>query len=1098
MPTLLAVAGIAWLLLLFAAARYGERRGDFLARHAATIYTLSLAVYCTSWTFYGTVTQASRHGWWIPPTFIGTMLVFAFATPLLKRLVSEAHARRSTSIADLLASRFDKSIAIAALATLIAVVGLVPYIALQLKAVAQSFDMLSAALLGAAGHDSALWTALAMALFAMLFGTRHAGVSAGGVVVAMAFESLLKLLALSAVGVFTVFVLFDGIPALLAARAALPAPAPPGMNFVTLIALGALAMFVLPHQFHLGVIECRDPRHLDRARWAFPLYLAAISVFVLPLSVAGQTLLDARAVPSDLYVLGLPLNAGANSLAVLAFLGGVSAAAGMVVMATLTLAIMVGNHWLAPLVVRRGHGDLTLTVLWQRRAVIAATLVAAYAYSRAIDAGDALADVGAIAFAALAQFAPALLAALYWPQARRSGVLAALAAGLAVWAYTLLLPALISEPAWIAAPLGLTWLSPRALFGLSGIDPLTHGVLWSLTINTLTLLIVSRREQRRAPPRAHTPLLAALRETALRLLDAAHVQRLLGPSENDGDRRADEAQTQAIEHALSALIGAASARLLLDAARRGAREELVAITEVVGQAREAVSFSHALIDTAMANLSQGISVVDGDLRLVAWNQRYAALLDYPPDFLRVGRPVAELFRYNAERGLLGPGAIDELVARRLSFLQSGSSYVFERQWPNEVVIEIRGNPIPGGGFVTTYTDISAFRAAERALRFSNETLEARVTERTQALAAATASAEQANAAKTRFLAAISHDLLQPLNAANLYTHALALKLKHAEYAPSVRQIGSALKSTEALLAGLLDLSRLDVGGAAPKCAPFAVGELITTLAAEFELSAQERGLTLRVVATKAWAQSDAGLVRRVLQNFIANALRYTQRGGVLIGVRRVGPNLRLTVVDSGVGIEPADRERVFEEFQRLDTARETAPEGLGLGLAISQRIARLLGHRIALESVPGRGTAISIEVPVCAAVPRPEAPASPRLAAGRRVLIVDNEPDGRAALAQLLAAWDISVVCAGGLDDALSAAGQTDVWILDYHLDGGLTGLALRERLREACGDRPTILISADHSVALKDKAAEADVQLVHKPVRPLALRSVLARVLGG
>ncbi len=1095
-PTVIAIAGAAWLLLLFAAARFGEHRGDFLRRHAATIYTLSLAVYCTSWTFYGTVTQALRHGWWVPPTFVGTILVFAFATPLLKRLVVEAHARHTTSIADLLASRFDKSVGIAALATLIAVVGLVPYVALQLKAVAQSFDLLSAALLGVRGHDSAAMAALAMALFAMLFGTRRAGVNAGGVVLAMAFESLLKLLALSAVGIFTVFWLFDGFSAVLEARAALPVPSAPGMNFVTLIVLGALAMFVLPHQFHLSVVECRDLRHIDRARWAFPLYLLLMSVFVLPLAIAGQTLL-AGEVPSDLFVLGLPLQAGANALALIAFLGGVSAAAGMVVMATLTLAIMVGNHWLAPLVVRRGRGDLTLTVLWQRRAVIALTMLAAYAYSRLIVASDALADVGSIAFAALAQLAPALFAALYWPNAQRRGVLFALAVGLAVWAYTLLLPALVAEP-WIAVPFGLSWLSPRALFGLSGIDPLTHGVLWSLLANSFTLVLASRREKRGVVPSANVPRLSDLRATARRLLDPERIDALLGPASGDSDRLASATQLTAVEHALSALIGAASARLLLDAARRGAREELSAITEVVGHAREAVSFSHALIDTAMANLSQGISVVDGDLRLVAWNQRYAALLGYPPDFLHVGRPVAELFRYNAERGLLGPGAVDELVARRLGFLQAGSSYVFERQWPNDVVIEIRGNPIPGGGFVTTYTDISAFRAAEQALRTSNETLEARVVERTHELAAATAIAEQANAAKTRFLAAISHDLLQPLNAATLYTHALSLTLKHAEYAPNVRQIGSALKSTEALLAGLLDLSRLDVGGAEPKCAPFAVGELIATLAAEFDLSAGERGLTLRVVATKAWAQSDAGLVRRVLQNFVANALRYTARGGVLIGVRRSRSNLRLTVVDTGVGIEPADRLRVFEEFQRLDAARETAPEGLGLGLAISQRIARLLGHTIALDSVPGRGTAISIEVPACAAVPRPEPAASPRLAAGRRVLIVDNEPDGRAALAQLVAAWDIRVVSAGGLEDALAAAGETDVWILDYHLDGGLTGLALRERLRKKCGDRPTILISADHSAELKDKAAEADVQLVHKPVRPLALRSVLARVLGG
>ncbi|GMU44042.1 MAG: PAS domain-containing hybrid sensor histidine kinase/response regulator [Xanthomonadales bacterium] len=1110
--TLLILGAALWVGLLFAAALYGERRPRALARHWGWVYALSLAVYCTSWTFYGTVTQAQRHGWWVPPTFVGTILLYLIAWPLLVRLVEEARARNSTSIADLIASRFGKSAGIGALATGIALVGLTPYIALQLKAVAQSFDLLAGALFGGAPggwRDSAALAAVLMALFAMLFGTRRTGASARGVVLAMAFESLVKLLALLTVGAYVVFAVHDGPGALIAAARALPPPTPPGSAFLTLVLLGALAMISLPHQFHLAVIECRDARHVRAARWRFPAYLLAISVFLLPLAWAGQLGLSGSAVPSDLYVLGLPLASGAEPLAILAFLGGLSAATGMVVMAALTLAIMVGNHWLAPLLLPRAGGDLRGRVLWQRRAVIAAVLAAAYAYSRLIGASEALADVGAIAFAALAQLAPAVLAALYWPGASRRGVLAGLAAGALLWAYTLLLPALaqgLGHPDWLAAGLfGLGFLRPHALFGLGGLDALTHGVLWSLAANVFALLWVSRHDRERAPAVDAERRLtrAELREVASRLLDAERVAAMTGPATADDDTRpADDKALTEVEHALSALVGAASARLLLDAARRGARGELQAMTQVVGEAREAVSFSHAILDTALANLSQGIAVIDGALNLVAWNQRYEALLGYPPGFLQVGRPVADLFRYNAERGLLGPDPVDEAVQRRLEWLRAGSPYVFERNWPDGTVIEIRGNPIAGGGFVSTYTDISAFRRAERELTVANETLEARVVERTRELLEATDAAERANQAKTRFLAAISHDLLQPLNAANLFTHALAQQLPDPALRPAVQNIASALTSTETLLAGLLDLSRLDAGGLAPRVRAFPARELLDTLTTEFGVMARERGLRLDAVPSRLWLLSDPQLLRRVLQNFVANALRYTQRGHVLIGLRRRLGAAELLVGDTGPGIGQGDRERIFEEFQRLPAGREAAPEGLGLGLAIAARITRLLGHPITLHSIPGRGTLIGVRVPLATPSPLPAIAAVPAprpIASGHRVLVVDNEPAGLAALATLLQGWGVEVLRASDGAAALAQlqAQDADAWILDYHLDGGDTGLALRARLRAHCGDRPAILVSADHGPGLRQLAVEHEIHLLHKPIKPLALRSLLARLWG-
>jgi signal transduction histidine kinase len=437
-------------------------------------------------------------------------------------------------------------------------------------------------------------------------------------------------------------------------------------------------------------------------------------------------------------------------------------------------------------------------------------------------------------------------------------------------------------------------------------------------------------------------------------------------------------------------------------------------------------------------------------------------------------------------------------------LRQRTAYVFERRWPNGTVIEIRGKPIAGGGFVTTYTDITAFRQAEDVLRTANETLEARVAERTRELMAATREAERANEAKSRFLAAISHDVLQPLNAAHLFAHALAQQLGSSEHRLAVQNILSALASTEALLAGLLDLSRLDAGGLKPQRRAFPAAELIETLTREFGVMAREKGLDLVVVPTRLWIDSDPQLLRRVLQNFLANAIRYTTSGRVLLGLRRRGQFVECWVGDTGCGIDPADRERIFEEFQRLPAAREAAPEGLGLGLAIAARISRLLGHPITLNSRPGRGTLIGVRVPRAApqALARPSAPAAGQarpIAGGRRVLVVDNEPAGLAALAGLLGGWGLEVATArSGLEaEAALERARADAWILDYHLDGGETGLALRERLSARFGEQPTVLVTADHGPALRQRATEAGVHLLLKPVKPLALRSLLARLVG-
>ncbi len=1112
-----ALAGIAWLALMFGTALYAERQPAALARHWRHIYALSLAVHCTSWTFYGTVTQAARYGWPLPPTFLGAIVLYVLAYGFMMQLVRLSRESNATSLADLIATRLGKDAWLAATVTLVAALGLIPYIALQLKAVAMSFAMLTTRSLDEAAspwwRDSALYVALAMAVFAMLFGTRRASAAEHnrGLVLAMAFEALFKLAAMLALGLFV----WKGV-SLPAVPPVVSAPVSTG-GFMPLVLLGALAMFTLPHQFHVGVVECRDERHVRTARWLFPLYLVLIALPVLPLARAGDALLSTSGVPSDLYVLALPLSQGHEGLALFAFLGGLSAATGMVIVSTMTLSLMIGNHWLAPGLLRaswtRGSGgDLRGTVLLLRRAGIAAIMLLAWMYGRLISGSEALADVGAVAFSALATLAPALAFAVWRPQTPPRAASAGIIVAFVVWAWCLLLPLMATVqgvvPAWIdEGPFGAQWLAPDALFGLTGWSRLGRAVGASLFAGTVTTALLaawrkapSRREQRGLDA-------ATLRNAGNRFLSHERVTELLADAPAIG--AVLPAVEATLERELAAVLGSASARVLLDAAREGESGDLDTVAAIVDEASQDLRFNQRLLEAALQNMSQGISVVDAELRLVAWNRRYAELFGFPDALLQVGTPISDLAEWSLRR-MPHKGSIEDALARRLAFMRAGSAHLSERVFFNGngsdgSIVEIRGNPMPGGGFVATFTDVTAFRRAEADLIQVNETLEQRVVERTTLLEHAKHEAEHANDAKSRFLAAIGHDLLQPLHAAHLFTDALEQQLsgprgssaRDGAARHSVAQIRGALDSTTDLLTGLLDMSRLEAGGLVPEFRDFPLADVLDPLVSEFRALADERGLQFRHVPTRAWVCTDPQLLRRVLQNFLANAVRYTARGSILFGVRRDGGRLRVEVHDTGPGIAGDQHVAIFEEFRR---GTDVPGQGLGLGLAIAERISQLLETPLCLRSRMGRGTMFAVSVPMATMRKREvAAPITTRVRLpGVHVLVVDNEPLALTALQKVLEAWGCRVSTArdGVGAEAAVESDTADVWLFDYHLDDDDTGVALHERLARRHGAQPTVILSADHTEAVRRTVHEAGLPLLMKPLKPLALKSVLDRVL--
>jgi signal transduction histidine kinase/CheY-like chemotaxis protein len=548
---------------------------------------------------------------------------------------------------------------------------------------------------------------------------------------------------------------------------------------------------------------------------------------------------------------------------------------------------------------------------------------------------------------------------------------------------------------------------------------------------------------------------------------------------------------------------------VVKAAIEGREMQLEDVVRIADEASEVLQFNRALLQGAIENITQGISVVDQSLKLVAWNRRYLDLFNYPDGLIRVGRPIADIIRHNAERGLCGPGEAEVHVARRLHWMRQGRAHTSERLFPNGRVIELIGNPMPGGGFVMSFTDITAFREAEQALTEANEGLEQRVTERTHelsqlnvALTEAKGTAEAANQSKTRFLAAVSHDLMQPLNAARLFSAALSHQDDglSGEAQKLVGHLDSSLRSAEDLISDLLDISRLENGKINPNRQPFAINELFDTLGAEFRVLAQEQKLEFRVRGSALRVDSDIKLLRRILQNFLTNAFRYG-KGPVLLGVRRHKEQLSLEVWDRGPGIPEDKQQVIFEEFKRLDSHQTRAEKGLGLGLAIADGLCRVLGHTLRVRSWPGRGSVFSVSVPLAraqTAAPVKVAELNGKLLNGAQVLCIDNEDSILIGMNSLLSRWGCQVwtarnreECAALLDEGM----RPQLALVDYHLDHGETGTDLMAWLRTQMGEPvPGVVISADGRPETVDLVHAAGLDYLAKPVKPAALRALLSR----
>jgi signal transduction histidine kinase/CheY-like chemotaxis protein len=690
----------------------------------------------------------------------------------------------------------------------------------------------------------------------------------------------------------------------------------------------------------------------------------------------------------------------------------------------------------------------------------------------------------------VANFAPGLVLGLYWRRAHRYGVVAGLAGGLMVWLYALLLPTLRQSA---AAPLQ-PWLPGP----LADLDPVCQGFVVGIVVNTALLVGVSLlvraagadAEQADAfvldvqpeQPAAQKPTDAAriyeLRELLARFVGPARAERALG----EGPLSLEAALART-ERVLSGTLGAASARVIVAAFGRRGRLLPRRARVLIDEASEAIRYNYEILRNTLDHVGMGIAAYDKEGRLEISNDRFATLL--PLDHTLLKRPA--------------------------------SPQTHEVTTSDGRVIELRLDPLPDGGFVATCNDVTArVRTAEalldsdRQLRQSKETLEQRVTERTAELEASRAEAEAANLGKTRFIAAASHDLLQPLHAARLFTAALRDRDPSNDLGG---KIDTSLGAVESLLDMLLDISKLDAGAFKPEKRAFALQPMFDSLATAFAPVAQRRGVQLVVVPTRAFVETDSAFLRRILQNLLSNALRYGHAAGrparVLLGCRHTmmedgSAALRIEVKDNGPGI-PADKQAViFEEFVRLQAEDDQPREerGLGLGLAIVDRIARMLDLPVQVASEPGRGSTFSVLVPRTASAAASSIepvlpPPTPSAETGSFVVCIDNEAGVREAMATLLGGWGCRVATAANQAEARQCAAEAgrapDLLLVDLHLDGGTDGLDVIEALRAAWSQPvPAAIVTADRDPTLRLRARARQVELMHKPVKPAALRALL------
>ncbi|MBI5790253.1 MAG: histidine kinase [Rhodocyclales bacterium] len=898
------LASLFYLGILFAIAWYADRRSDAGRSLIANpvVYALSLGVYCTTWTFYGSVGRAAASGIGFLPIYLGPTLLFALAGFILHKMIRVAKTNRITSIADFVASRYGKSQLLGGLVTVIAVVGVIPYIALQLKAVSNGFTILTnypeivmPAKAGAVPlmQDSALYVAMILALFTILFGTRHLDATERheGMVAAIAVESVVKLVAFLAVGIFVVWGMYEGIGDIFARAATVPevarrlasadSPSAYG-SWGTLVFLSMFAALLLPRQFQIAVVENVDAAHLRRAVWMFPLYLFLINLFVLPVALAGLLHFPGGAVDADTFVLTLPMARQQEGLALFVYIGGLSAATGMVIVETIALSTMVCNDLVMPLLLRlpilglAARADLSGLLLEIRRWAIVIILGLGYIYFRVAGEAYALVSIGLISFAAVAQFAPVVIGGLFWKGGTRNGALAGLAAGFVVWAYTLLLPS-FAKSGWLPdgfiahGLFGIELLRPQRLFGLSGLDEITHCLIWSLLLNLGAYIGVSLQRVPNVREARQASLFVGGTEAAVSSgwRGSAGVTELLPLAGRFLGR--DKAEAAFSRHARQ--------RGLRSIQELPADARLVSFSETLLAGAIGSASARAMVASVVTEEPLGIDEVMNILDEASQVRAYTKELEQKS--LELTRATAELREANAR--------LRELDRMKDDFIST-------------VTHELR-------------TPLTSIRAFSEMLHEDPKIDLAQ---------------------RSRFLGIIVSETVRLSRLINQILDLAKLESGRAEWTVAAVDVAEVIREAAESLTALFAEKRVML-----------------------ELDAIEPGLTVLADRDRLM-QVMVNLLSNALKFVPADS------GRVQVGACGTPQELRVSVSDNGPGIHVEDQEVIFDKFRQGSGTTDVLtdkPQGTGLGLPISRQIIEYFNGRLWVESTPGAGACFVFTLP---------------------------------------------------------------------------------------------------------------------------------------
>ena len=1127
---------IMYMGLMYLIATWGDKQ-DFSQNKSirAAIYSLSIAVYCTSWTFFGAVGTAAKTGWNFLPIYLGPILLFTLGWPLVKKIVKISKEKNVTSIADFVASLYGKSRKIAVLVTGITVIAAIPYISLQLETISSSLEVI--AINDGKSEPTQLRTffiAIMLAFFSIIFGTKKLDVTEHhrGLMIAIAFESLLKLIAFIAVGLFVIFYLYSGPSDFFKVVQSIPniANGPSlTLNFLSQVLLAFLVFMCLPRQFHVTVVENENRSDLKWSRWVFVSYLVLFSIFVIPIATAGNEWLGNSA-SADLYVLKLPMLMNQDWLTLLVLFGGLAAATGMVIISTIALSTMVSNDFALPLYLKYKNYNLPKKigiqkiVLWSRRVSIFIITLMAFLFYYFLNTDIPLASFGNLSFLLTVQFAPTLILGVYWNQSNKNAAFAGLLTGVIVWVVLVFFPQLFNSQVntseqGILFTLKLLTSDNSPLFMLvsfSLISNICVHVLYTFSSKYFNKNNVVNKVSKNNKS-TNTMTVKELKTAISQIIGKNIVQSTYENfhhslnSDIDDNSKVTKPIIAFTERLLAGSIGSSSARAVITALFKSKGLAVNDIVDLLDETSQAIRFQRRLNEATLDSISQGVSVVDGDLRLVAWNKQYLKLLNYPEQMVYKGMPIEELIRFNASRGLLGDINIASEVEKRLIYLRQRTHYRHEKHYGNSMYLQIEGNPMPDNGYVTTYTDVSHYKKIELELETSKTNLEQKVNERTlkllelnEDLKSAKQKADLANSSKTKFVADASHDLLQPFNAARLFSSILTEQVDRIpdKFKETVLNLDLSLKSAENLLGALLDIAKIDAGGITIEKNRLSINTVFDQLRNQYQTKAQRKGLKFKVVQSRYFVYTDQKLLYRVLQNLTSNALKYTESGGVLVVCRKFQGQIQIYVIDTGNGLSKKEQEKVFLDFVRLNKPADKIEQGLGLGLSIVERILKQLDHKLSIRSVLGKGSAFMIELPYIETqnreISQPIINQNLSNSIKPTILCIDNEKQILIGMEQLISNWGHEIHCVNNSKKALalfSRGLEPAILLVDYHLDNG-TGLQAIEKIFSAYNyNCPVIIITANRTEKLKKHVREKGYDLLFKPIKPARLRSLINKI---